>query len=699
MIPENPPATTARPRPRDDTPPSTQRDDAPRLPPAAVVSERAIICAVIEHPDRAAAQMDQAIAAGVTQASFTDFAARNAWAALQAIHVSGRDYRTVQDELTRRGQWDGGAYDLHAAAINDGPWAAGLKGYIDAVIAAQWARESVSAYHAGMQDILAGATPESVAATVASKIEKIASPAKIEPLEPLPSREDFPMYALPPLMQRYAAELSEAMCIPVEYAVAPILAAAAACIGNTRCLAVKPDWHVPSMLWMGIVGKSGTCKTPPVRHVLSPIRKREQAEYRKHAEAMGDYAVSMAEYDRSIAEWKKHKGLGDPPVKPAAPVQTKYVLDSATMEANLDALRENPRGLLRATDEGMAIFNGLNQYRSGADQETWLSIYSGDPIKIDRKTGENRSVYIAHPCESIITGFQPKILQANMSAARTESGFMARFLFTAPPGIPKIVTSARVSESTYRAWGDAIDRLLNIPMPTNEHGDPEPFALTLTPDAQEAFFQWCNKQSKDTYASEPPLCYALNKIEEIPARLALVFAVFENPDATEVTLSTMQSAIRLGAWFRDEATRLYGSYAESPEQSERHDLIDIIQRHGGRITARELCHAARKYRAAGTAESALEELIADGCGKWETSAPDSAGRPKVEFVFLDAVTPVTVTQLPEIKGKTNNVTSYHVTAPNNENPQPPEDDVIPMHILEADAEAEMARQRDQESAV
>ena len=176
----------------------------------------------------------------------------------------------------------------------------------------------------------------------------------------------------------------------------------------------------------------------------------------------------------------------------------------------------------------------------------------------------------------------------------------------------------------------------------------------------------------------------------------MVFTVFENPDAVEVILPVMQAAIALGVWFRSEATRLYASYAESPEQTRCRELVDLVQRHGGRITARELWQSSRKYRPTSAAEKALEELIAAGYGKWETSAPDSAGRPKVEFVLSEAVTPVTVTELPEIKEKTNCVTSNHVTTTKNYNSPPPDDDQPPISVYEADAAAEVARQAQQE---
>ncbi len=562
------------------------------------------------------------------------------------------------------------------------------------------------------QALDAGQTMADVTPTLATLADAAGTPAgdaDDDPPEPPTLREPFPLDCLPPIMRRYASELARAMCVPIEYAVAPILACAAASIGNTRNVIIKADWTVPSMLWMGIVGRSGTGKTPPVKHVLFPLRKREQAEYRKHAEAMAEYAVSMLEYERSLSVWKRGKGIGEPPVTPTMPVGVKYIVDSSTMEGLLDVLRENPRGLLRATDEGMGIFNGLNQYRAGADQETWLSIYSGNPVKIDRKTGVNRSVYIPHPCVSMVTGFQPQILRAAMTESRTESGFMARFLFLAPPGTPKVITSARVSDATYRAWRDAVDRMVDMPMPVDADGEPEPMSLTLTADAQAAFFEWSNDNSQITLKAEPPLAYALSKIEEIPARLGLIFTVFGDANATEVSMETMQAAIKLGGWFRTEATRLYGAYAETPQETAHRDLLDIIHRYGGRITPRELSRTCRKYRGKDVARGALDKLVTTGFARLEVQlAPGSVGgKPSDVYVLTGGDAP-TGANTPENIENINVLSPSPVSPPQKVKvvspapvapepapatpPEPTDDDRVPADLEQANANTELARQ-------
>jgi hypothetical protein len=63
-----------------------------------------------------------------------------------------------------------------------------------------------------------------------------------------------------------------------------------------------------------------------------------------------------------------------------------YTTD-ATLEALIQLLHQNPRGLLFVRDELTAWVLGMNQYRGGrgADRQQWLSLWNGADLIVHRK--------------------------------------------------------------------------------------------------------------------------------------------------------------------------------------------------------------------------------------------------------------------------------------------------------------------------
>ena len=73
----------------------------------------------------------------------------------------------------------------------------------------------------------------------------------------------YPTDAFPPVVARFIAEAALALNgAPDEMIGLPLLAFAAAAIGNTRALHVKRGWQERPILWAGLVAPPGTAKTP-----------------------------------------------------------------------------------------------------------------------------------------------------------------------------------------------------------------------------------------------------------------------------------------------------------------------------------------------------------------------------------------------------------------------------------------------------
>jgi hypothetical protein len=143
--------------------------------------------------------------------------------------------------------------------------------------------------------------------------------------------------------------------------------------------------------------------------------------------------------------------------------------------------------------------------------------------------------------------------------------------------------------------------------------------------------------------AEEDVLAAFAKLEAYCARFALLFhLVKECSDPAgdpnnPITAETVEEAVALAEWFVYETERLYGLFGEGPDQREVRGLVELIRRHGGRITVRGLMLARRKtYPTAGVAEAALARLVAAGQAGWHEVPPGAAGgRPTRLCVLRD----------------------------------------------------------------
>ncbi len=106
------------------------------------------------------------------------------------------------------------------------------------------------------------------------------------------------------------------------------------------------------------------------------------------------------------------------------------------------------------------------------------------------------------------------------------------------------------------------------------------------------------------------------------------------PPSAAIDESAMQAGIELADWFGGEARRVYSLFSESDDDRESRELVDLIRRRGGTITASKLRASSRHYRAPGKAEAALEALAKAKVGRWEVVP--TATKPRQEFTLHGA---------------------------------------------------------------
>ncbi|AMV38782.1 DUF3987 domain-containing protein [Planctomyces sp. SH-PL62] len=423
-----------------------------------------------------------------------------------------------------------------------------------------------------------------------------------------PAVEDFPLDMLPPPARHLAEEASRSIGCPVDFAAGATLAVAAGAIGRSVSLLLKPGYFASSSLFVAVIGKASSGKSPAVECVASPI-----------------YAIDReltAEHAAAELRWKREcEALGPKPKAselPPRPRPRRVDIDNLTLEKLPGLLSDNPRGLLMVRDELSALMGSFGQFKGGrgTDKEDILSAWSGKRIIKDR-VGDDNGVPLRspHPCLSIVGGTVPASLPGFVDPSRPGDGFIERFLFIYPDpfGVPEDEDEDGVSEAATAEWAALVGRLWDRPM-NGEH----PHVAVLTPDARKA-----RKRLRTTHAREmnhpgfnPSLEAAWGKLSAYADRLALVLGLMEHAsDPTADPLAVpdiaerhVENAWRLTAYFKSHARRVRSGSdptGAGPHAAEVNAIIEWL-RDGRRTTFTE--RDVRRARPWITAESLVKAL-------------------------------------------------------------------------------------------
>ena len=451
----------------------------------------------------------------------------------------------------------------------------------------------------------------------------------------------FPVESLPNPVRPFVIATAESLGCDESFVALPVLAMLAAAIGNTRRLLIKRGWTEPPILWTVVVGNSGSCKSPAIESALKPVRDRQNDAFRRHPDAMVQHRADEMKHSKALEVWKREKcdkKSGDAPSPLIEPVAERFIADDTTVESLSLLLRDQPRGLLVARDELAGWIGGFDRYANGkgGDASKWLELFGGRPIVIDRKTGEPRTLFIPRASVCLTGGIQPETLKRCLVQSHLDSGLASRLLFSCPPSRPRQWTDAVVDEAVETEFFKVVDALFSLQFGLGTTGEQEPKQVDLSPEAKRRFKQFVNEHGTKHAELTDAQSAAWAKLEGYAARFALVLhqvrATTKGVEEAVVDLASVEAGITLSHWFGREAKRIYGMLSESENEKKRRELVDWISQRGGQTTARDLQANNRRYREAGSAEKALDDLKDAGHGHWQPTAPTSnGGRPGMVF--------------------------------------------------------------------
>ena len=152
-----------------------------------------------------------------------------------------------------------------------------------------------------------------------------------------------------PDLESYFDKVVRRLALNYEPAVVSFMANASAALGGAKMLRINDGWTEKGCLWIALVGKSGSGKSPLLKSCggafLDSIEHKWFEEYETEKKDKENVAV-----------------------------RKRLKMDGGTIESFLLFHSQNPFGISRTADEFLSITKGLNQFKNhGNDKEARLS--------------------------------------------------------------------------------------------------------------------------------------------------------------------------------------------------------------------------------------------------------------------------------------------------------------------------------------
>ena len=392
------------------------------------------------------------------------------------------------------------------------------------------------------------------------------------------SESGLPLEVFPQRVQEIIFNLAAYENFNIEFSASIVLSAVAAAVGNACQIQIKGNWKTSPSIYMMLVGRPGLGKTPPLSFLYRPIHEQDDRMFEQYLQACD-------EYERALAAAGRSKDTDDHSLKKPQLVTT--VVSDFTPEALMHVHQYNLRGIAIEVDEILAMFNSVKRYNSKNNLiEDLLSTYSGRPLKSVRKS-EARPILIRQPCINVIGSVQTNLLPEVFRNEYKSNGLLDRFLFVYPKD-QRISKWQHTNRDTTRPdtmgqWRTLLNRILNLPCPTNEKGNTVcSTVLHMEEDAERYFYDWYNGiiDTVNAVQDDAEVDSRKTKLDGNAARLSLVFQILRwaagESHMQYIELDSVKAAIRMIDYYEDTYRRIQESIVSAGIGDNREAWLSLL---------------------------------------------------------------------------------------------------------------------------
>lgn len=385
----------------------------------------------------------------------------------------------------------------------------------------------------------------------------------------------IPLEAFPAKIQDMILTLARQENYTIEYMMASLLVAVSTAIGNAVNIRIRGGWISNSALYMILIGRPGTGKTPPLDFAFRPIRKHD-------AQAVKQFKLEMEQYNNLI-ESNKGKKENTTPL-PDKPILQRTIISDFTPEALMRALDDNHRGVVVYVDEIMGMFNAVNQYSRGQLIEQLLTAFSGKPLDISR-CSMPVPIHIEYPFINIVGTMEITRMHELIEKGYKENGLLDRIIFVYPSS--QEISDWQLDEDSSFAsfekysnmWESIFNKVIDLPFSDNDNVQS---ILDFSPEAKAYFTNWRNNaiRAVNQIQDDGLVDSRVIKAPMITARLALVLQILRwacgEVHKDFVDIDSTKSAIALSKYFESCYADIQKYMLRESIEPQKKELLDCL---------------------------------------------------------------------------------------------------------------------------
>ena len=369
----------------------------------------------------------------------------------------------------------------------------------------------------------------------------------------------FPWDALPLKLSEALKDLAKDMSVnPAMVGVIGLSVLSSAIGSAVRHLESKKGYGAPLNLWISIIAETGDKKTPVLNRLMKPI-------YKIQKQLIAQFKQQQAQQQQANTQQTKQNSK-QPKFAPSL-----FTTDP-TIEALIDLLCKNLKGIMLFQDELSSFLLSFNKYRGGkgGDREQYLNLWSGTPIKVDRV---DKQLYASDPFFSLLGGLQPRKAIMVFGEKSFDDGLISRFLFFNNKHKANLLTDHQWSSENEKLWNELVIYLYGFGV--DDH------VLLLTKEAWEVFRDAANSLKALSqyvpYRFRVFIPKAENYILRITGILHVVESVLSGAEEINknVSADTVRKAIKIVYFFLGQARQVVELYGPTIKKLDRNYVVVI----------------------------------------------------------------------------------------------------------------------------
>jgi hypothetical protein len=483
---------------------------------------------------------------------------------------------------------------------------------------------------------------------------------------------------MPEPLGKWVADVAYRVRCPLDFVtVSTAVMTGSVCAARVR---IRPGhcatWEIAPNLWGGVVGPSGSKKTPATSEIFKMLTRLEIEESDNHEKARAVHNAALMEHGselkalRSTADKlrkQRLEGKSKPQDaeredalkkqleellknEPQPPTRRWFRINDPTIEALQDILKRDSNCILFERDELTGMLAQWEMEGHQMDRAFYLESHNGTNPYVGNRMGRGE-FRLPLLCLSLFGGIQPvKLIQylRNPQTNLTHDGAMQRFqalVYPDPPPKRKHVDQYENTEAKnrfyeilkklayadFRDYGGLTDEFNNTPW------------FHFHAEAKTLFEEWlaANEEKAENKNEDPALREHLSKFPKLFCGLSLIFHLIELADTgsreTYIPLRIAKLAAEWCAYLESHARRIY-SLVKTPSLFSAMALADKLTGPtrtplGNWFTAREVFRkqwsGVNTYELINAALARLEET--NWIRSVVVSPSESGGRPTVRY--------------------------------------------------------------------